>query len=381
MKYFLLLISIAALLSAMSCQPGKREVMDSGAGAEITPSDGSGEIVLSRAQFESMGMVVGDPAPRMFSNSIAANGYVEASPTGSAKISSLMPGRVRQINHTSGDVIRKGQTIFSLESNEIILLQQMYAEAFQHLKLLEADYERLKSLASEKIVAQKDFLRAKSEYKSNYAKVEGLRARLKMIHIDPAQVENGTVVPYLSVRSPINGTITRQALVLGQHVEPNETPVEVVDTDQLRLSLQVFEKSIAELVTGQHVRFSTPDQHHRQFTATLSHIGKSVSRETRTVECFATIRGEDLKAFVNNMFVEATIVTCEREALAIPEHAIIHEPDRDFVLVLLEERGEQMIFRKIPVQTGVTNQGYTEILEDKLTGILLEGTYNLPSEE
>lgn len=381
MKFSLLIISIPVLLSLHACHRGAEVETGSPSGEESFLTDGAGEISISREQFESMAMEVGDPSPMMFSNSVSANGYIVASPTGSAKISTLISGRVRQINFSSGDYVKKRQTLFSLESHEIILLQQTYAEAFQRLKLLKADYERLQLLSDEKIVAQKNFLKAESEFRSMHAKVEGLKSRLTMIHIDPSVIESGNIVPYLSVKSPISGSITRQELVLGQHVTPQETPLEVVDVNRLRLRLEVFEKSIADLMVGQQVKFSTPDRPERKFSATLSHIGKSVSSETRTVECFAKISERDKKVFVNNMFVEASVVTCEREALAISEQALIREQERDYILILTEEKGDQMTFKKFPVQTGVTRQGHTEILDENITGILLEGVYSLGSGE
>lgn len=381
MKFTWLFISITVLLSLNACHPGGGEEGKQEAGEENDLSTHAGEISISREQFESMEMVVGDPSTMMFSNSVSANGYIVAAPSGRAKITSLVSGRVRKIHVTSGDDVKSGQTLFSLESYEIIQMQQEYVEAVQRLKLLEADYKRTKALSDENIVAEKDFQKAESEFRSMKAKVEGLKAGLKMIHIDPSAVENGEIVSYLAVKSPIKGTISRQELVLGQHVLPLETSMEVVNTSQLRLQLELFETSMAALSKGQEVRFSTPDQPDRSFTATLSHIGKSVSSDSRTVECFATIRPEDRSLFVNNMYVETTIVTCQREALAIPEQALIREADRDFVLVLLSEQGDQMTFRKIPVRTGVTRQGQTEILDETLTSVLLEGTFSLYTEE
>ncbi len=381
MRFSLLIISIPVMFLGYSCHSNAGEGNTPPSEAESSLTDEAGTISISREQFESMNMKVGNPAATMFSTSVSAYGYVEASPTGSAKISTLISGRVRQINYSSGDFVKSGQTLFSLESPEIILLQQSYAEAIQRLTLLKADYERLQVLWKEKVTAKKDFLKAESEYRSVHAEVEGLKARLKMIHIDPAVIENGKIVPFLSVKSPISGTITHQQLVLGQHLIPLETAMEVVNQKELRLRLELFEKSLSDLVIGQQVEFFAPDRPDQIFTATLSHIGKSVSFETRTVECYAKITKEDKSAFVNNLYVESTIVTCEREALAIPEQALIREPDRDFVLILTEEKGDQMTFRKVPVITGVTRQGQTEILDESITSILIEGAYGLWSDE
>lgn len=381
MKISLLIIPIMGMLSLFSCHQGKGEENTPASGEEISVTDQAGEITISREQFEAMNMEIGDPVTMMFSDQVIANGYVMASPTGSAKISTLVSGRVRKINFSSGDFINSGQTLFTLEGHEIILLQQTYAEAFQRLKLLKADYERMQKLYEEKITAQKDYLKAESEYKIVQSEVEGLRARLKMIYIDPSVIENGEIVPFLTVRSPISGTITRQQLVLGQYLEPFETAMEVVNEDKLRLKLELFEKSISNLRTGQHVIFSTPDRPEHKFRATLSHIGKAVSPEARTVECFAEINGADKKFLLDNLYVESTVITLERQALAIPEEAMIKDHDRDYVLILAEEKGDQMIFRQIPVQTGSNMQGYTEILDEEITSILIKGVYNLWSGE
>ena len=202
-----------------------------------------------------------------------------------------------------------------------------------------------------------------------------------MINIDPARVEQGSILPVLSVTSPISGVVTLQELVLGDFVEPQETVMEVVDTRKLQLNLKLFESDLAGLAPGQTVKFFTPGNEEQVFEATLSHIGKSVDTNTKTVQCIARIRPEDMGAFVNNLFVEARIITCQRETMAIPESALIREPDRDFVWVRVGQSGDQMSFRKVPVKTGVTRDGFTEVLEENLSEILLEGAYNLWSED
>lgn len=381
MKYSLFLLSILLLLSISSCQLDGPKEQGLAKEVEDAPSNQTGDITLTREQFESSGMKIGSPLPRSFSNAIKTNGFIVASRSGAAEISTLISGRVRQIYHTAGDFVQKGTTLFTLESDEIILLQQTYAVAYQELKLLQTDFDRLKALSDENVVARKDYLKAESNLRTTQAKAEGLRSRLTMIHIDPSKVEEGIIVPCQSVISPISGYITRQELVLGQYIELNEIPIEIIDTDKLRLSLQVFESSMTEVSTGQEVLFSVPGRPEIQYRATLSHLGKAVSAETRSVQCYAAIDPEEKSSFLENMFVEAEIVTCEREALALPETALIREPDRDYVLILLEENKQSYTFRKMPVQSGVTRDGFTEILDTDLSPLLVEGVFGLWTDE
>ena len=177
------------------------------------------------------------------------------------------------LNYSIGDHVEKGSVLFLLESNEIILLQQEYAEVVQQLQLLFSDYDRQRALADEKIVAQKDFQKTESDYKTMLARAEGLKARLNMIDIDPAAVEKGTILPELTVRSPIRGVVSMQELVLGQFIEPQVAVMEVVDTRKLQLSIRVFERDLTALALGQTVLFHIPGQDDMVFEASLSHIG------------------------------------------------------------------------------------------------------------
>ena len=378
MKKAITFLMVPALIFIVSCHGGGGSALSSAEDAEAGPS---GEITLTKEQFDGAGMSVGAPEPRRFSQEVKASGIIGSTLYGKANISTLISGRIMELNFTLGDRVKKGEVLFTLQSHEIILLQQDYAEVVQQLVLLASDYQRLRSLSEENIVALKDFQRTESEYRTMQARAEGLKARLRMINIDPDAVEKGIIQPELSVISPIKGVVSSQELVLGQFVEPQETVMEIVDPEKMQLNIWLFESDLSGLAPGQIVKYYIPGNEDREFEATLSNIGKSVDANTKTIQCIARIKPGDMGAFVNNLFVETRIITCEREAMAIPESALVREPDRDFVWIRIEDRGDQMIFRKVPVKTGLTRNEYTEILEEGLSEILLTGAYNLWSED
>ena len=381
LNYFLLSVTMLTLPFLLSCHNRNQgltgESEGKGSVTEGLGDNESREIVITREQFESSGMKLGDPVPMMFTKMISANGYIVASPSGWVKISTLIPGRVKQISLSVGDYIKKGQLLFTLESNEIILLQQEYAEAFNQLNSLKASYERQKALSEEQITSQKDFINAESDYRSLLSKTEGLKAQLRMINIDPLQVQKGTIIPVASIYSPIQGFVTKQDLVLGQFIDPQATVMEVIDINQLQLNIHVFEKDLKDMVVGQQVLYYDPDDTERVFEATLSHIGKSIDPDTKTVVCIAQLKPADRSAFVNRLYVETQIITCKREAPAIPGQALMKAEDLYYVLVLVGEREEKLIFRKIPINLGVVLQEYAEVLDEGLKDILIEGGYNL----
>ena len=376
LRFFILAIATVSLPLLPSCH-NKNNGLEKGEPA----GSATGEVVVTREQFEGSGMKIGNPLPTMFQEKINATGYIAASPSGLVKISTIVPGRVKKIGISIGEKIKKGQLLLTLESNEIIVLQQEYAEAFHKLNALKSRYERQKALSEEQITAQKEFINAESEYRSLNSKAQGLKARLRMISIDPSHVENGTILPVASIHSPINGVVTKIDLVLGEFIEPQESVMELFDPAQLQLQIYVFEKDLKDLAVGQQVFCYDPGNLERVAEATLSHLGQSIDPESKTILCIARLNSSDRRGFVNNMYVKTEIISCQREALAIPSQALIIEEDNHYLLTLIGENDENLVFRKIPVQLGVVQQEYAELLDDGVKDVLIEGVYNLFIEE
>jgi cobalt-zinc-cadmium efflux system membrane fusion protein len=326
-------------------------------------------------------MEVGDPSPMLFRDGVQATGRVMATPVGRAEVSTLIPGRIHQIYHTIGERVSKGDLLFSLESNEYIELQQEFATVAQRVELLGVEYERQKALYQQNVVAEKDFLRTESEYKSAVAMKEGLKARLQLVHTSPDQVAQGTIVSYLKVYTPISGIITGQELVMGHFITPGEVVTEVVDPNTLQLYLQLFEKDLEGIEPGMQVLFYTPDRPEMVYEAALLQVGRSIDPVNKKVICTAAIQADQIADLVNNLYVEARIVTCQREVLAVPEGAVLRSGGSTYILTLAEENGEEMAFQVRQVEVGPVRDGYIEILDQELKQVLIKGAYNLWVEE
>ena len=380
LSFFILAIAVLSLPLLHSChnrKGAKEDIENSESLSGEIPGGSMGEIIVSREQFEASAMKIGDPLTTMFQEVISATGYITASPTGSLKISSMISGRVKDFNISIGERIQKGQLLFTLESNEIILLQQEYAEVYYNLNALKSNYERQKMLSEEQITSQKDFINAESDYKSLHSKAEGLKARLRMINIDPLQIEKGAILPVASIRSPMNGVVTKIDMVPGQFIEPQASVLEIIDPGKLQLKIHVFEKDLKDLVVGQDVLFYDPGDVDRALEATLSYIGKSIDPESKTLQCIAKLKSLSENAFAHNMYVKTEIITCHKEVLAIPVQALIQEEDQNFVLTLIGEKEDKFIFRKIPIHVGDVQKGYVQIMDEEVKNLLIGGGYNL----
>ncbi len=377
MNYIQIFLSFLLLLSLPVCN--RRTESPEGTAAQGGGAAGQSETLIrvSRDHFTSSGMGVSDPSEVLIQDEVHATGTVRATPSGRAEVNSLIPGRIHRIHHAVGEAVSAGDVLFTLESNEYIELQQEYATVSNRVKLLKVEFERQKTLFEQQVVAEKEFLRTESEYRSTLSMMEGLKARLQMVHTDPGQVETGIIVPYLKVLSPINGTITGQELVMGHYVTPGEVVTEVVDPGTLMLYLQVFEKNLEEIRPGQQVLFFTPDRSGTVKEATLLQVGRSIDPVNKKVLCTARINKEDAGGLVNNLFVETRIIVNQREVLAVPEEAVLQIGESAYILTLVEEEGNDMIFRAVEIPAGPARNGYVEVKDPDLKQVLIRGAFDL----
>ncbi len=160
---FFAMVLVAGLIF-VSCG-NKKDQEGTVSGEDSFVSADTNDIVITRDQFTASAMELGTPEATVFHEVISANGNVIASPDGNALVSVMISGRVKNPEVLPGDLVKKGQVLFLLESNEIINIQQEYAEIISQLKYTRLNYERVKALSEESITSKKEFFAAENDYK------------------------------------------------------------------------------------------------------------------------------------------------------------------------------------------------------------------------
>ena len=265
-------------------------------------------IRITQEQVISEEIELGEPTSHIFEESFTCNGYIMAPANGMAQISTPVSGIVEAVNCALGDYVNKGEVLCLLSSNDLMVIQQEFAETSAKLKQLKADYERSKTLFDEKIGAEKDFLAVESDYKAMTAKYNSLKIRLEMLSLDVTKIIEGKLYSSFPVVAPIMGYITNMNLLLGQFIEQQQSLVEIIDINQLQLQLSIFEDNIAKLRTGQNVQFNSVGETSSTHSATVTSIGKTINPESRTIMCIANISDEDGVRFINGAYIEASVI-------------------------------------------------------------------------
>ena len=366
---FIMAVYILMVLITIGCTKTSKT-------SENVPSETNHLLQITQKQFESDSMRTGEVTIRNFQDEVQCNGYITAPVNGMAQISTKISGIVETIHCSQGDYVKKGQILCMLSSNELIILQQDFAETSAILKRLKADYERSKALFNKKIGAEKDFIAIESEYKAMMAKYQSLKLRLELLKLNVSKIETGKLYSVISIIAPINGYITNLNIVLGQFIEPQKYLIEIINVNQLQLQLSVFENELNKLNIGQNIKFNSLGEPNSIHYATLSSVGKTINLESKTIQCIAKIKNEH--SFINNSYIEARIIVNQREARALPNEAIL-KSGKDYYVFIVEKSDNQIYYlRKVNVNIGSVSNGFSEIIVDgDLTKIVTRGVYNL----
>lgn len=366
--HILFMVSILSLLGA--CQTNGEPESDAESEKMV--------IELTQEQLAFNKMEIGKASKQIFAEVVACKGYIKASPNGMAAISSPISGIVKEIYIGLGKQLKKGDIICHITTNELIDIQQKYAETAAVFSKIEADFKRKEKLYAQQVVADKDFQAIQSEYISAKATYQSLKLQVIALNLDPEKIEKGQLFNHFPILAPINGYATKLSVHLGQFVEPNEILAEMVNPKSLQLELSVYENDLSKLKPGQEIRFDGFDDQKPYGIAYLYSIGKSIDTEDKSITCLASIDSENRMGLVNGAYVEADIIVGSKEAASLPAEALLKSGQNYSVLQIDSVTGANYFLSPIEVEIGITENNYTEIitpLPDKK--FLLKGAYNL----
>lgn len=367
--------SLIFLVSLAFVACGKKEIP-----TEITAenSENSNEITITKQQFDTEKMEIGSMTEHPFLTVVNANGMIDVPPENRASVSTFVSGYVTKIPLLIGDFVKKGQFVAQLTNTEIVDVQQNYLEVASQNRFLKNEFERQKTLFNEQISSEKNYVRAESSYKSNLAVYNGLRKKLEMLHINPAEVEKGNISASINLYAPIDGYITKVMTSTGAFISSASEILEIVNTKHIHLELNVFEKDILNIKKGQKIKFKVSESSDAYFDASVYLVGTTIT-ENKTVKVHGHIDDEK-QSFMAGMFVEAKIIFENSNEFGLPNTAIHSEENQYFVYVIKSKKNEETIFEKVMVTLGKKDENYSQIInfeEFKNKDILLKGGFML----
>lgn len=223
--------------------------------------------------------------------------------------------------------------------------EQQYDQAQQNLQLAQAEYDAA--------LAMRQF------YEESAARLTDMQERLKsrgVLADDAASMQMPLV-------APISGHIVEHESVEGEHVEALEEIYEIVNLQNVWIVARISEFDLSQLPKTPNASLKLPSYPDRQLDVLgmggrLVNIGTRVDSQTRTIPIrFEIPNPEGLLrgGMFTNVFLETRQA---KDALAVPESAIVMDNGRPLVYVMLE--GET--FQRREVELGIRDNGWVEVL-------------------
>ena len=215
----------------------------------ITASIGLGLAVATVLQARSAAVTA--TAPRVAGGAgsargeVAAEGRVVTYPGAEVRVSAERGGRLVRLDVQEGDMVRKGQVLAEIESDELRAAlaeaRGRVGEAEAEARLTELNRDRRRQLLAERIVSAHDADEADRDLDRAQARMAAARAELAR---DEAQLRKSRIV------APLSGTVTARHVDAGETVETGDAVVTVADLGRLRVDGEADEADAGSLAVG-----------------------------------------------------------------------------------------------------------------------------------
>ena len=256
-----------------------------------------------------------------------------------ATVVSKVRGIIEEIYVEEGDRVQAGQVIDKIEDDQY----QIEADrAKATLDRLYNEYQRNQELFERELIAAEAFQNSQYEYESQKATFD-----LAALNLE-----------YTSVKSPINGVISRRFIKAGNMVGTDQQMYRVTDFNPLQAILHIPEHEMSKIRKDQRAELRVDALPNETFVGHVERISPVVDSETGTFK--VTIYVDETRNILRpGMFGRVKIVYDTREnTRMIPKSAVISEDLAESVYVIKDS----LAFKK-EIQTGYTNGSNVEVID------------------
>jgi len=263
--------------------------------------------------------------PTSFTHFIDLQGDVEAvntsfiSPRGNG-------GVVREVYIKQGDHVNQGQLLLKLDD---AVQRQQVASAQTQLAYAKDLYQRRKNLWDQKIGMEVDLVNAKNQ-------VDQAESQLKI-----AQEQ----LDFTNVSADIPGTVNILSVKVGESFAPGSQGLQIINTDNLKVVVQVPEIYQERVKVGTPVKIAFPGLGNKEIMGEVHISGKVINTGNRSFQVEIRIpNSSDIRA--NQVAVVKLQDYSASNVITIPVNTLQTDETGKYVLVGLQQNGKTVAHKK-----------------------------------
>jgi cobalt-zinc-cadmium efflux system membrane fusion protein len=354
----LLSVGVLGYLGARAAVPDKPSSQAAAKASDIRT------VELSDSQLQMINL--GNVAEYTFPLQREAVGNIDFNEDMATQVFPPYQGRIVQLFAKLGDSVSKGQTLFTIESPDLIQAEATLIAAAGVLDLTTKALTRAQQLRDVQGIADKDFEQATSDQQSAEGALRAARNGVAVFGKSQSQidrlVQTRTIDPYLVVLSPVSGRVTARSAAPGVFVQPGNTPAPycVADISRIWLNASVTESDMPVVRKGQQIRVSVMAFPQRIFAGQINTVGSTVDPQLHRGLVRAEI--EDPKhELLPGMFASFVIVTGDPvNAPAVPLDGVVREGDGSMTVWVTSDGHH---FTQRTVKLGLQSGGFDQVID------------------
>lgn len=361
---------LASLAFLASCGSPSEPAKETAATVEHT-------VNLTTQQITNAGIKTDSIRYQTLHTELLVNGVVDVPPQNIVSVSFPMGGYLKTTDLLPGMHINRGQVIARVEDPSLVQLQQDYLVAKARLAYLEQDFERQKTLNESEVNTAKQFQQVQSEYTAQKVTLRALGEKLRLVNINPDNLNENNISRSVPIYSPINGFVSKVNVNIGKYVNPADVLFELINPDDMHAALTVFEKDLPLVQPKQRVKVYFVEDPNREYQCEVLLVTKNVDENrSALVHCHFETQPKQL---LPGMFINARILVDNINTLSVPEEAVVRYANGEYLVRALPNNQYSLL----QVNSGVRQNGQVAVssTRENLAGLVVvtKGAYTVLS--
>jgi len=321
-------LALVTMLSLVLVGGCKKEESDPSAGAppqaKVTTAFEASEFSVDHPEKFSLTTAVEHRA----ASQLAVTGTVNPDIARTVPVISLASGRIVGIFARLGDVVKKGQLLLRLRSDDISGAFANYQMAVSDETLAKAQWDRAQDLQQHGAISVSDLEIAKDAEEKARVAMDTAAEHLRLLGSD---VNHPTGM--VDLTAPISGVITDQQVTNAGGVQSLGTsPFTISDLSTVWVVCDIYENDLPNVHIGDPTEIMLNAYPGRVFKGRVDNILPILDPTIRTGK--VRIQVENPGMMKVGMFVTATFKgKTEQTVAAVPASSLLHLHDRDWVYV------------------------------------------------
>ncbi|NJN46521.1 MAG: efflux RND transporter periplasmic adaptor subunit [Candidatus Competibacteraceae bacterium] len=272
----------------------------------------------------------------------------------SVNLTASVTETVTAIHFDDGDTVATGKILLEMTSAEEHALLE---EAQSLVAETRSQFQRVQSLATRGTASRSLLDERRREWETARARLTAIESRLAD----------------RLIKAPFAGVLGLRNISLGALVEPGDLITTLDDIDPMKLEFPVPSTFLSTLQTGLSITAKARAYGNREFTGKVTGIDSRVDPVTRSILVRAVLPNPD-RILKPGLLMQVELLKNPRDALVIPESALVPLGQAQYVLVV-DEAQDNLVERR-EIQTGTRRPGEVEVVSGLQAGdkVITHGT-------